>query len=114
MSDPRETRKQQLLRDLANLSGTEITRYAQSAELNALLAQDLVSQIHQSTIVFHEALAHLESEIKRHRESLEKAASASDTSATALVRWTRVLAAATVALVLATAVLGWATLRTGH
>jgi hypothetical protein len=107
-------RADELVARIRNQSSSALTREADSAELSKLLSERLTGALHNGVEVLIPALGDLISEIKLHREALEKAAAASDKSANALVCWTRVLAAATIALVFATLILAWASIHGPH
>lgn len=81
-----------LVNDISKARGVGSDQTAPRAKLDILIAQRLIDQMRQSTIVIVPALADLGSEIKKHREALQAASRSSTTIGLAIVALTVVLA----------------------
>ncbi len=108
MSDPRTEYREKLIDAMLLMSASEPGKVAGvRARLDASFLEEVNTLVQATRENVVTGLAALESEVKRARV-------AADLSSMAIVRWTKVLAFATLALFGATVALVWATLQLAH
>ncbi len=106
--------KEELLAELNKYGQGDFQHKAAQAELEILLAQEYLALLQKTRENLYEVLAEMNTQILRFRDVVDRAAADASTTSHLLVRWTKVLAITTGALVLATLALVFATLKAGH
>ena len=92
------TRKEELIHEIQS-KGADSYREAANAELNSILAQELIEEMRRSTNLIYQNLASLGSEIVKHRDEIRAASESSSKSAQAVVDLTAALVRTTKAYV---------------
>jgi len=111
---PQMSRKDDVLARMGKAGGPNNTDYQTArAELEVIMAQEYLDLFQKTRENLYEVLAEMSTGIVAFRTVVDHAATESDKTVRLLVRWTKVLGFATIALVVATAALVYVTFKIG-